>query len=146
FFSSRRRHTRWPRDWSSDVCSSDLSFRNCRTFDIYFLLGAHELFAIYFHSLHAHDFIPDEADEIYVLRRVAVDPFFVFGLAIFFARFLRRTSLGRGHHLAVHSDENVVPLDRVSNLGWKRVEISFHCRLRVEVENRPEKVLKLLWT
>src|SRR5690625_7043292 len=25
FFSSRRRHTRWPRDWSSDVCSSDLA-------------------------------------------------------------------------------------------------------------------------
>src|SRR5690625_6095621 len=24
FFSSRRRHTRWPRDWSSDVCSSDV--------------------------------------------------------------------------------------------------------------------------
>src|SRR5690625_4933398 len=24
FCSSRRRHTRWPRDWSSDVCSSDL--------------------------------------------------------------------------------------------------------------------------
>src|SRR5690625_7501582 len=25
FFSSRRRHTRWPRNWSSDVCSSDLA-------------------------------------------------------------------------------------------------------------------------
>src|SRR6266481_16000 len=25
FFSSRRRHTRWNCDWSSDVCSSDLS-------------------------------------------------------------------------------------------------------------------------
>src|SRR3989449_3052513 len=25
FFSSRRRHTRCSRDWSSDVCSSDLS-------------------------------------------------------------------------------------------------------------------------
>src|SRR5690625_7745127 len=24
FLSSTRRHTRWPRDWSSDVCSSDL--------------------------------------------------------------------------------------------------------------------------
>src|SRR5215510_1056401 len=24
FFSSRRRHTSWPRDWSSDVCSSIL--------------------------------------------------------------------------------------------------------------------------
>src|SRR5207253_8449360 len=27
-FSSRRRHTRWPRDWSSDVCSSHLSYRS----------------------------------------------------------------------------------------------------------------------
>src|SRR5690606_25967316 len=26
FFSSRRRHTRFSRDWSSDVCSSDLGF------------------------------------------------------------------------------------------------------------------------
>src|SRR6266702_5670002 len=31
FFSSRRRHTRWPRDWSSDVCSSDL----CLEADVY---------------------------------------------------------------------------------------------------------------
>src|SRR6266581_8062714 len=27
FFSSRRRHTRWTGDWSSDVCSSDLDRR-----------------------------------------------------------------------------------------------------------------------
>src|SRR6266478_3266116 len=27
FFSSRRRHTRFDCDWSSDVCSSDLSMR-----------------------------------------------------------------------------------------------------------------------
>src|SRR5689334_24354022 len=27
FFSSRRRHTRWNCDWSSDVCSSDLRDR-----------------------------------------------------------------------------------------------------------------------
>src|SRR5690606_17127370 len=26
FFSSRRRHTRFSRDWSSDVCSSDLNW------------------------------------------------------------------------------------------------------------------------
>src|SRR5690606_40116560 len=26
FFSSRRRHTRFSRDWSSDVCSSDLCY------------------------------------------------------------------------------------------------------------------------
>src|SRR5690606_40937931 len=29
FFSSRRRHTRFSRDWSSDVCSSDLQARGC---------------------------------------------------------------------------------------------------------------------
>src|SRR2546422_11176946 len=28
FFSSRRRHTRCSRDWSSDVCSSDLQVKN----------------------------------------------------------------------------------------------------------------------
>src|SRR3712207_8840304 len=30
FFSSRRRHTRYWRDWSSDVCSSDLAGFNVR--------------------------------------------------------------------------------------------------------------------
>src|SRR5690606_39595784 len=32
FFSSRRRHTRFSRDWSSDVCSSDLG-RRCAADD-----------------------------------------------------------------------------------------------------------------
>src|SRR5690606_40990348 len=30
FFSSRRRHTRFSRDWSSDVCSSDLFGKSLR--------------------------------------------------------------------------------------------------------------------
>src|SRR6266581_9645196 len=30
FFSSRRRHTRWTGDWSSDVCSSDLALQRLR--------------------------------------------------------------------------------------------------------------------
>src|SRR6266581_3334988 len=30
FFSSIRRHTSWTGDWSSDVCSSDLSWRAAR--------------------------------------------------------------------------------------------------------------------
>src|SRR5271165_7328121 len=39
FFSSRRRHTRFSRDWSSDVCSSDLDkvmvvpIQNVETFE-----------------------------------------------------------------------------------------------------------------
>src|SRR3712207_8245214 len=31
FFSSRRRHTRYWRDWSSDVCSSDLIIKGIQT-------------------------------------------------------------------------------------------------------------------
>src|SRR5690606_40526857 len=31
FFSSRRRHTRFSRDWSSDVCSSDLTRLNSQS-------------------------------------------------------------------------------------------------------------------
>src|SRR5699024_765260 len=41
FFSSRRRHTRSKRDWSSDVCSSDLclaEFGNCLLLGILGLL------------------------------------------------------------------------------------------------------------
>src|SRR5207249_8465207 len=33
FFSSRRRHTRSKRDWSSDVCSSDLAITFMPTLD-----------------------------------------------------------------------------------------------------------------
>ena len=34
FFSSRRRHTRYWRDWSSDVCSSDLLIAGVNRFTI----------------------------------------------------------------------------------------------------------------
>src|SRR5699024_11958654 len=36
FFSSRRRHTRSKRDWSSDVCSSDLSTDELVIIESYF--------------------------------------------------------------------------------------------------------------
>src|SRR5205809_3480255 len=37
FFSSRRRHTRCSRDWSSDVCSSDLLDLNTNKEDPFFV-------------------------------------------------------------------------------------------------------------
>src|SRR5437868_12847266 len=44
FFSSRRRHTRSKRDWSSDVCSSDLDEGVRPTSDLYseFLNSGHQ--------------------------------------------------------------------------------------------------------
>src|SRR3712207_2197279 len=44
FFSSRRRHTRYWRDWSSDVCSSDLGVT---VLDYYGLTESHPLVANY---------------------------------------------------------------------------------------------------
>src|SRR5690625_6008213 len=41
-FSSRRRHTRWPRDWSSDVCSSDLKTKE---YNLQLLMQRNELTA-----------------------------------------------------------------------------------------------------
>src|SRR5690606_39982633 len=41
FFSSRRRHTRFSRDWSSDVCSSDLPNVNANTHE-YITTGLEE--------------------------------------------------------------------------------------------------------
>src|SRR2546430_9015262 len=35
FFSSRRRHTRFDCDWSSDVCSSDLTVRDFPSLEVY---------------------------------------------------------------------------------------------------------------
>src|SRR6266702_3629034 len=39
FFSSSSRHTRWPRDWSSDVCSSDLPIVATLGAGLLFFLG-----------------------------------------------------------------------------------------------------------
>src|SRR5690554_7575952 len=49
FFSSRRRHTRCGRDWSSDVCSSDLlinSFLEIKSDSLYITYADNELAAI----------------------------------------------------------------------------------------------------
>src|SRR6266536_5355554 len=42
FFSSRRRHTRSTRDWSSDVCSSDLAGKDAEASDAAVLLRLFE--------------------------------------------------------------------------------------------------------
>src|SRR5215475_6849258 len=41
FFSSRRRHTRFSRDWSSDVCSSDLQNYSWAAYSGYMVMRGH---------------------------------------------------------------------------------------------------------
>src|SRR2546430_5363982 len=44
FFSSRRRHTRFDCDWSSDVCSSDLHF--CNVADLPGQITSHQIYGV----------------------------------------------------------------------------------------------------
>src|SRR5438445_5602427 len=68
FFSSRRRHTRYWRDWSSDVCSSDLP---------YITLAGAAFALIYAHRQKdlIPDFVPEfgHADESAVVRAVLIE-------------------------------------------------------------------------
>src|SRR5690606_40553872 len=43
FFSSRRRHTRFSRDWSSDVCSSDLELEQTGKIPRGWIAGAYNV-------------------------------------------------------------------------------------------------------
>src|SRR5690625_1410161 len=64
FFSSRRRHTRWPRDWSSDVCSSDLNAENILAVDFLttFAREARKYFGgLLLASQSINDFVPEYA-------------------------------------------------------------------------------------
>src|SRR4030066_214058 len=69
FFSSRRRHTRFKCDWSSDVCSSDLAvLEQARDEHLPPLARGHGLFRLRVHCL----------DD--VLVRAPVQPGFLFAL------------------------------------------------------------------
>src|SRR5207253_6910546 len=73
FFSSRRRHTRWPRDWSSDVCSSDLISTSGAVVDR-FVVGAR------FDALtFTHTDLGYGHDLFYYLRHDAGNGFSTFG-------------------------------------------------------------------
>src|SRR5690606_39841551 len=63
-FSSRRRHTRFSRDWSSDVCSSDLSLFRHREGDIAYVASANGGGYIVFNvtGIDTPEFNPDSAE------------------------------------------------------------------------------------
>src|SRR6266508_6256400 len=84
FFSSRRRHTRWPRDWSSDVCSSDLTAQA--------IMARHSLDAVPRLKI-VRDAIPDELEVVIerALEKVPADRYQTSGE---FAKALTAASTG----------------------------------------------------
>src|SRR5436305_7705033 len=77
FFSSRRRHTRCGRDWSSDVCSSDLRGRgfDCSAEDVLITTGSQQALDLIAHTLL------DPGDVVLVEL-----PTYIGGSSSFFAR------------------------------------------------------------
>src|SRR5438105_12797886 len=71
FFSSRRRHTRSTRDWSSDVCSSDLLSVGAAAF--YYVISSYP----YWHGIASF------GNRFFI----SLTPILVFGLALFLQRF-----------------------------------------------------------
>src|SRR5699024_11966389 len=75
-FSSRRRHTRSKRDWSSDVCSSDLEDENAEMMGIMAAQGQHydatndknTEYDLYDDVTKVGPFYIDEEDDEFVLR------------------------------------------------------------------------------
>src|SRR2546428_7686874 len=68
FFSSRRRHTRSDRDWSSDVCSSDLELRDAQAIEN--LLGGGDAEEV---GEQERPFFPLEAQELKLLGHALPD-------------------------------------------------------------------------
>src|SRR5438309_5392203 len=69
FFSSRRRHTRWNCDWSSDVCSSDLQDLLAATVQALLqeIPGLGEVVA--FDTTHLYAFVKENNLRVYVKDR-----------------------------------------------------------------------------
>src|SRR5690348_18456085 len=70
FFSSRRRHTRWTGDWSSDVCSSDLATEKQYTELPRPAVVAHPVTGrpiLFVNPMHVHGFVGMERREAWDL-------------------------------------------------------------------------------
>src|SRR5256886_13225376 len=99
FFSSRRRHTRFDCDWSSDVCSSDLAVAGLEHENLAVLNGELEVL----HVLEV--FLQSLAD---VLE-------FLVGSGLFPGEFLHRLGRANAGH-DVRSEEHTSELQSQSNL------------------------------
>src|SRR5699024_12192622 len=96
FFSSRRRHTRSKRDWSSDVCSSDLTSR----------------------AVSSAPPLPDSADALLVDDRRAHPAEEVWATANRLAHLLREATNGCRRRVAVYAENTAEAV--IAHLGALR--------------------------
>src|SRR5690606_39466254 len=107
FFSSRRRHTRFSRDWSSDVCSSDLTLVLLHLWRAaggdphqgyveYMTMAGNVLLGAYTLLLFSHALAKTKSVQVALLSVVAsFTQLCAYGLG-FMQDFFKRLVLGRG--------------------------------------------------
>src|SRR3712207_7956253 len=94
FFSSRRRHTRYWRDWSSDVCSSDLSIPSWMPLMIFaFLFGLSMDYEVFILSRMREEYDRTGSTETAVIRGIGRNGGLVTSAAlVLFLRFVALAS------------------------------------------------------
>src|SRR2546422_7142214 len=138
FFSSRRRHTRCSRDWSSDVCSSDLLFAAHLVLNSFYGFGniiRHVPFAA-----AAADLVHEAMQELRALARVRH-----LGMelhAVEAPRFIGhagdRARLGRGHELEAGGQRGDLVAVARSEEHTSELQSRLHlvCRLLLEKKKK----------
>src|SRR5699024_11485808 len=105
FFSSRRRHTRSKRDWSSDVCSSDLvAFQDKRDIDAAYLrlIKTHLLEGSGFTSIATHDHNIIEETIDFIKENNIPNDQFEFQMLYGFRKDYQRNLVQRGYNTVVY--------------------------------------------
>src|SRR5215469_15778011 len=89
------------------------------------------------------DLIAHQPDEHHVLRQFPVDPIFVFiALVVLFADLLFRAVLGHNHHVAIHSNQDLMILYGVANLRRKRLGVHLDSAFLGEINHRADQLLE----
>src|SRR5688500_19291925 len=73
FFSSRRRHTRLPGDWSSDVCSSDLGVPDPQTGEKPEWVARKNAYLAHLASATPSELLVSSADKLHNARSILAD-------------------------------------------------------------------------
>src|SRR2546429_5636564 len=130
FFSSRRRHTRCSRDWSSDVCSSDLARagsgrKNCSVAVAADggTTGMRGKGPLLRELLDARDVVAGEADKDGLGRRLAIDPILnIVAFGVTLADFVVGLAHGSDDFFAVHADKGPALLNSFLHLRRQGVD------------------------
>src|SRR2546429_1256380 len=134
FFSSRRRHTRCSRDWSSDVCSSDLyqrdeviKFADFRGDSLKLSFQAWETYSRYIVFCGVH-FMAESADILRREHQIVMLPDLHAGCSLADMADIRQVEACWSDLASVGNPSNVVPVSYMNTTAAIKAFTGGHCR------------------